>query len=762
MHASSLENMEKCYRRYIAGGPLEARAETIVLDVGGADVNGTYRDLFAKPPFRYQAADLGPGPSVDIVLDDPYRFPLPDGSVDIVISGQALEHAEFFWRMFEEMVRVLRPEGFIFLIAPSAGPIHRFPVDCYRFYPDSYAALAKHAGCVLVQSWLDERGPWRDLVGVFRRIDAPPLTTVVSDVASALPMSASCPRKDAGGTEEEERVRGAVSYLEILDRLHRELVPAHYLEIGVRLGTSLALARGPATGVDPMPALDRELPATSRIVPLTSDEFFAENTGVTPDLCLIDGMHLLEYALRDFMNIERCAAPGAVVVIDDIFPNHPAQADRVRRTRAWTGDVWRLVEVLRRHRPDLFLLPIDVGPAGLLLVAGLDPANRVLWDNYNPIVSAARKREGPPQSVLERQGAFHPQGMMVRRLIEAMKIARAESCPPQEMVARLRGVRDRVAAAALGPAAPKPQTRPDLAAKPVDLELSAPGLTVPKLSVVVIGYNMARELPRTILSLSPKMQRDIDPQDYEVILIDNGSTRPFDEGVLRNILPSLVLHRFENATVSPVPAINYGLSLARGDLVGVCIDGARMASPGLLAKALAASRLADRPVVGTIAFHLGPKTQRESVKEGYNQEVEDDLLARSGWENDGYQLFKISALAGSSSKGWFHMPKETNALFLRAGHWRALGGWDERFVTPGGGYVNLDTWARACADPEAEVIMLLGEGTFHQIHGDNRSASVEAAFYQEYLRIRGKAYARPARQPLFFGGLPETSRRFAL
>ncbi len=68
---------------------------------------------------------------------------------------------------------------------------------------------------------------------------------------------------------------------------------------------------------------------------------------IAPDLCFIDGMHLFEYALRDFMNVERCAAPGAIVVIDDIFPNHPAQGQRERRTRAWTGDVWRLVETLR-------------------------------------------------------------------------------------------------------------------------------------------------------------------------------------------------------------------------------------------------------------------------------------------------------------------------------------------------------------------------------------------------------------------------------
>ena len=182
-------------------------------------------------------------------------------------------------------------------------------------------------------------------------------------------------------------------------------------------------------------------------------------------------MHLFEYALRDFMNIERRAAPGAVVVMDDIFPNHPAQAARERRTRAWTGDVWRLVEMLRLFRPDLFLLPVDVGPAGLLLVAGLDPANRVLWDNYNPIVSQGRKREGPPRSALERQGAFHPQGVMVRRVVEAMKTARAEACPPQEVVARLRRVRDQVAASALDPAALRPHAPRDLEAKPAGRNL---------------------------------------------------------------------------------------------------------------------------------------------------------------------------------------------------------------------------------------------------------------------------------------------------
>ena len=449
-------------------------------------------------------------------------------------------------------------------------------------------------------------------------------------------------------------------------------------------------------------------------------------------------MHLFEYALRDFMNAERCAAPGAIVVIDDIFPNHPAQGERERRTRAWTGDVWRLVETLRRHRPDLFLMTLDVSPTGLLLVAGLDPTNRVLWDTYNPVVREARALIGPPPSVLARQNALDPASDDVRRVLEAMKSARAERCPPQETVARLRRARDNA-----------------------DFGQKSPRTVKPKLSLVVIGYNMARELPRTIRSLSPAMQRDIDPADYEVILIDNGSTQPFDEDALRRVLPGLVVHHFQNATVSPAPAINFGLAQARGDLVGVCIDGARMSSPGLLAKALLGLRLHDRPVIGTIAFHLGPEAQMESVKRGYNQATEDELLARSGWEQDGYRLFTISALASSSARGWFELPVESNAFFLRTEHWRAIGGWDEDFMTPGGGLVNLDTWSRVCADPEAEVIMLLGEATFHQVHGGvatNNLNPPQAMFHEEYVRLRGRPFERPSRKPLFFGALTETMR----
>ena len=98
-----------------------------MLDLGGGDVNGSYRDVFDGPQFAYLGADLAPAEGVSVVLDNPYRFPLDDASIDIVASGQMFEHCEFFWLAFAGMVRVVKPSGFVFLIAPAAGAIHRYP-----------------------------------------------------------------------------------------------------------------------------------------------------------------------------------------------------------------------------------------------------------------------------------------------------------------------------------------------------------------------------------------------------------------------------------------------------------------------------------------------------------------------------------------------------------------------------------------------------------------------------------------------------------
>jgi SAM-dependent methyltransferase len=162
-------------QRLVATHLPEARGLAIA-DLGSCDVNGSYRHLFSRPGWRYTGIDLAPGNNVDLVLDSPYRLPLATASLDVFISGQAFEHVEFFWLTWLEMARVVKPGGLIFLIAPSRGPEHRYPVDCWRFYPDGYAALAKYAAMDLLEvstDWQPDAAPdsaaWGDTVGVFRK-----------------------------------------------------------------------------------------------------------------------------------------------------------------------------------------------------------------------------------------------------------------------------------------------------------------------------------------------------------------------------------------------------------------------------------------------------------------------------------------------------------------------------------------------------------------------------------------------------------------
>lgn len=404
----------------------------VVVDIAAPDHGNVWREIFGQPPFLYRIIDPA-GASPDGPSASLYRIPLADASADIVLASRSADHPDFVWRIFPEMLRVLRPGGWIFLTLPFAGLIHRYPNDRYHFFPNACQALADFARCTLVADWDDDGDPWRDRVGVFRRADAPPLQHLPLRSPPASPLT-----REQWGTAQEEVTGGSAPYLDVLARLHTELAPAYYVEIGVRSGNSLALARGRATGVDPAPRVDVFLRPRTEIVQSTSDAYFARGLAVHPDFAFIDGMHWFEYALRDFMYIERDAAPGAVVAIDDVFPNHAAQAERDRRTSVWTGDVWRLADILRTWRPDLFLLPIDTSPTGLLLVAGLDPTNRVLWDSYNAITRTAFAALAPSPRVIAREGTVAPDSATLRRAIETLKAVRAGGCAPQEIVSQLR------------------------------------------------------------------------------------------------------------------------------------------------------------------------------------------------------------------------------------------------------------------------------------------------------------------------------------
>jgi hypothetical protein len=287
------------------------------------------------------------------------------------------------------------------------------------------------------------------------------------------------------------------------------------------------------------------------------------------------------------------------------------------------------------------------------------------------------------------------------------------------------------------------------------------------VSIIVVVHNMAREAPRTLRSLSPSYQQGIDAEDYEVIVVDNGSSPPFDAKALDDLGGNFRLVRVDPAPPSPAHAINRGLAAARGQVIGVMIDGARIVTPGFIHFGRQGVRLYPRAVVATLGWYLGYDQQRWAMEGGYNQAREDELLASIAWPRDGYRLFEISAFDESTTDGWFAPISESNGLFLSRQTWDLLAGVDERFEAAGGGFVNLDTLTRALELPGSEFVVLLGEATFHQFHGgiatnaEYRTFPEKLAKWQaQYEAIRGRPLRTPTPQNrTYIGTLPETMLR---
>jgi hypothetical protein len=286
----------------------------------------------------------------------------------------------------------------------------------------------------------------------------------------------------------------------------------------------------------------------------------------------------------------------------------------------------------------------------------------------------------------------------------------------------------------------------------------------PELSVVVVVYRMRREAPRTLHSLCTAYQRGVGEDRYEVIVVENPSDQMLSAQDVQRYGPQFRYLVNPKSSRSPAAAINLGARESAGLHLMLIIDGARILSPGVLRQTLIALRLYDRPAVATLAWHLGPDNQARSIHKGYCQEVEDRLLAESGWEADGYRLFDVSSLASSSERGWFFPLAESNCITLSREHYEALGGYSEEFQSPGGGFLNLDFYARAVADPERPLVVLLGEGTFHQFHGgvatNRRDDEPIRQFRDEYERLRGRPFATPETTPVYFGGMPEFAMPF--
>lgn len=292
--------------------------------------------------------------------------------------------------------------------------------------------------------------------------------------------------------------------------------------------------------------------------------------------------------------------------------------------------------------------------------------------------------------------------------------------------------------------------------------------SLPVLSIVLIVFDMPAQARNTIRSLLPDYQLDVSPGDYEVIIVENGSDNMLARGFIHS-LPSNFRYYPRNETqTSPVHAVQFGASLARGDNICLMIDGARLLTPGVLKNIILGHQMSRSAVVTVPGYHLGRELQQEAVASGYGVEVERGLMRSIAWPEDGYRLFEISCFSGSSAPGLFLPHSESNCISIPRRIWEDLGGCDVRFDLRGGGLVNLDLYKRACEYPEVLHVILPGEGTFHQFHGgvttggeeaSRREAYIEAS-HAQYRELRGTQYENPRTKPVYLGEIPPQAQRF--
>lgn len=213
------------------------------------------------------------------------------------------------------------------------------------------------------------------------------------------------------------------SNYQFLAMLHEQLQPRGYLEIGVRYGDSLRLAQCRAIGIDPTPGAGGVLAPSAQVFCMTSDEFFQRGDlfGLEVDLVYIDGMHLYEYALRDFINVARWANERTVVVFDDTHPYNSAIAVREPLPGDWTGDVWKAMDIID-HVPNLnvFRAQVDVSPTGAYVVWGFgDYVKEQAGTFLDPMVNAPMmmKEILVPVDILERHHTISPEEA-IKRILE--------------------------------------------------------------------------------------------------------------------------------------------------------------------------------------------------------------------------------------------------------------------------------------------------------------------------------------------------------
>jgi cephalosporin hydroxylase len=364
-----------------------------------------------------------------------------------------------------------------------------------------------------------------------------------------------------------------------------------------------------------------------------------------------------------------------------------------------------------------------VADGGVIIVdCGIQSSRRPSLERFR----AARHIETPLEPVDASAVAW--------RKVPGEATTPAEVTVPVEMTAGSRGAH--------------PPLAPPLPADPADL------------SVVVVVYNMRREARRTLHALSRAYQEGIDGTSYEVIVVENGSDddQKLGAAFVRDFGPEFrYLDLAGDASPSPVGALNRGIEIGRGRAVALMIDGAHVLTPGVLRFGLQGLATYTPAIVATQQWYVGPGQQGDALENGYDQTHEDRLFERIQWPNNGYRLFEIGHFIGD--RDWLDGVWESNCLFVTRAQLEQVGGLEERFSMPGGGYANLELYERLGSSPDITVCSILGEGSFHQVHGGTTTNQTDAeerrsrvfGYGQHYADIRGRAFRGPGK-PIHFVG----------
>jgi cephalosporin hydroxylase len=309
------------------------------------------------------------------------------------------------------------------------------------------------------------------------------------------------------------------------------------------------------------------------------------------------------------------------------------------------------------------------------------------------------------------------------------------------------------------------KTTAEVGARPRAAVEATPDLKVKDLAVVVVFYNMRREAARTLHSLSRSYQQGIDGLDYEVIAVENGSDpeQRLGEEFVAGFGPEFrYLDLGDEASPSPARAINRGIAASASRVVTLMIDGAHVLTPGVLHFGMLGMEVHEPAIVTAKQWYVGPGQQPQAVAGGYDSELEDRLFSEIDWPTDGYRLFEIGHFIGD--RDWFDGEWESNCIFVPRAILEQVGAMDESFQTPGGGFVNLDFFERMVGTPGVTQVTMLGEGSFHQVHGGTTTNLAEPdqlirSYDDQYEELRGRRFHVPPQQVHYIGSLTPAARR---